>query len=369
MLGKYGVPHTTFASSFQLFFQNGLVRRRSFINSLTYDWMETSRKQHSLTPISIEFSSGSIDPAARDTLLKQNRYSYVYLIGRTVFTTSTQYTFQLNANKLNTLANFVYFRGSIDLGGNSLSLISKLLNTSRDTLGQRKLLGNTFAQYVKADIDLRFYKNLGSNERQFVFRINPGIGVPFGNSNQLIFEKNYYAGGANDLRAWLPRTLGPGQFNRDTYGNDTTTRDRLKYLDQFGEIKIIGNMEYRYKIANDFFGSKLKGAFFADFGNIWRLKNTVESPGGQFKLSNLFNSTAIGVGAGLRFDLTFFVFRLDAAFKFKDPQFTGSDQYVLLHHFGELFKEGPFKRAYKAKDSHDEDYRFMQLNFGIGLPF
>lgn len=368
-LGKYGVPHTTFASSFQLFFQNGLVKRRSFINSLTYDWVETSRKQHSLTPISIEFSSGTIDPVARALLLSQDRFSYVYLIGRTVFTTSTQYTFQLNANKLNTLADFVYFRGSVDVGGNTLSLISKAFNTGRDSLGQRKLLGNTFAQYAKADIDLRWYKSLGANERQFVFRINPGIGVPFGNSSQLIFEKNYYAGGANDIRAWLPRTLGPGQFNRATYGTDTTTRDRLKYLDQFGEIKIIGNMEYRYKIANDFFGSKLKGAFFADFGNIWRLKNTVESPGGQFKLSNLYQSTAIGLGAGLRFDLTFFVFRLDAAFKFKDPQFTGSDQYVLLNHFGELFKEGPFKRAYKAKDSHDEDYRFMQLNFGIGLPF
>lgn len=365
-LGKYGVPHTTFASSFQLFYQNGLVKRRSFINSLTYDWMETSRKQHSLTPISIEFSNGTIDPIARDTLLSQNRYSYVYLIGRTVFTASTQYTYQLNFNKLNTLSDFVYFRGSIDLGGNTLSLISKALNTSRDTLGQRKLFGYTFAQYAKADIDLRFYRNLGGNERQFIFRINPGIGLPFGNSEQLIFEKNFYAGGANDIRAWLPRTLGPGKFNRASY-TDNNIRDRLKYLDQFGEIKIIGNLEYRYKIANDFFGSKLKGATFIDFGNVWRLHETVENPGGQFKFNNLFNSTAVGVGAGLRFDLTFFVFRLDAAFKFKDPQFDGADQYVLIKHFSNLFRQGDFKKTYKV--TNNEDYRFMQLNFGIGLPF
>lgn len=369
-LGKYGVPHTTFASNFQLFYQQGLVKRRSFINSITYDWIETTRKQHSFTPISIEFSSGTIDSVARRQLLAQNRYSYIYLIGRTVFTTSTQYTFQLNANKLNTLANFIYFRGSADIGGNTLSLIGKALNTKRDSLGQRTLLGYAFAQYAKADIDLRFYKSLGGNERQFIFRINPGIGLPFGNSNQLIFEKNYYAGGANDIRAWLPRTLGPGQFNRASYGDDKTTRARLKYLDQFGEIKIISNMEYRYKIANDFFGSILKGALFMDMGNIWRLNKSInaeQNPGGEFKLSNLYQSTAMGIGAGLRFDLTFFVFRLDAGFKFKDPQFNGSDQYVLIKHFNELFKKGNFKESYL--NSNDEPYRFMQLNFGIGLPF
>jgi len=368
-LGKYGVPHTTLSSNFQLFFQRGLVKRRSFINSITYDWMETSRKQHSLTPISLEFTSGTIDPVARQQLLDQNRYSYVYLIGRTIFNASSQYTFQLNTNKLNSLANFVYFRGSLDLGGNTLSLISKVLNTPKDSLGQRTIFGQPFAQYAKADVDLRFYKSLGGNERQFIFRINPGIGLPFGNSNQLIFERNFYAGGANDIRAWLPRTLGPGGFNRATYDN-ANTRARLKYLDQFGEIRIIGNAEYRYKLANDFFGTKLKGALFADFGNVWRLDKAInreQTPGGEFKLNKILQTSAVGVGAGLRFDLTFFVFRLDAAFKFKDPQFSGSDQYVLIKHFNELFKKGEFKNSYL--NSNNEDYRFMQLNFGIGLPF
>lgn len=365
-LGKYGVPHTTFSSNFQLFYQNGLVKRRSFINAITYDWIETTRKQHSFTPISIEFTNGTIDPIARQQLLAQNRYSYIYLIGRTVFTASTQYTFQLNANKLNSLGNFVYFRGSADIGGNTLSLLTKTFNTRRDSLGQRTLFGYAFAQYAKGDVDLRFYRRLGEGERQFVFRINPGIGVPFGNSDQLIFEKNFYAGGANDIRAWLPRTLGPGQFNRATYP-DKITRDRLKYLDQFGEIKIIGNLEYRTKLVENFYGSKLKGALFVDFGNIWRLKEEVGVPNSQFKLGNLYQSTAVGIGGGLRFDLTFFVFRLDAAFKFKDPQFTGSDQYVLIKHFDELFKSGSFKNTYNETNS--EPYRFMQLNFGIGLPF
>ncbi len=370
ILGKYGVPHTTFASNYQLFYQKDLVTRESFVNSLTYDWAETSRKLHSLTPINIEFSRGSIVQAARDSLYAHGRYSYIYLIGRTIFTIGSQYTYQQNANKLNTLDNFIYFRGFIDVGGNTLALLSKLFNAPKDSLGQRKFLGYTFSQYTKLEADVRLYHHT-TGEQQFVFRINPGIGIPYGNSNQLVFEKNFYAGGVNDIRAWLPRTLGPGNFNRGAYyGTDVTDRDNLKYLDQFGEIKIVGNMEYRYRVTNNFFGSKLKGATFIDFGNVWRLPGVAgvsENPGGQFKLNNLFQSTAMGIGTGLRLDLTFFILRFDAAFKFKDPQFSGSDQWVLVNHFNELFKAGDFKRNYS--NANGESYNFMQLNFGIGLPF
>ncbi len=365
--GKHGVPHTTFSSNYSLFYQNGLVQRTSFINSVTYDFLETANKIHSVTPIDIEFSKGSIDPVAYQQLLSQNRYSYIYLIGRTIFTTGSQYTYQANGNLLNTYANFTYFRGSLDIGGNLLSGVSKILNTPKDTLGQRTILGYTFAQYAKAEADFRVYHSLGG-ERQFIFRINPGIGIPYGNSSQLIFEKNFYAGGANDVRAWLPRTLGPGQFNRGTaYGTDTVTRQRLKYLDQFGEIKIIANAEYRYKIANNFFGSKLKGALFMDAGNIWRIHKTSENPNGEFKFNNILQSSAIGIGTGLRFDVNYFVFRLDAAFKFKDPQFNGSEQWVLINHGNELLHSGSFKNAYLQ--ANGESYAFMQLNFGIGMPF
>ena len=367
ILGKYGVPHTTFSSNYSLFFQKGLVERESFGNSITYDFTETPDKVHTVTPIDIEFSKGKIDPAARDSLLKRNYYSYVYLIGRTIFSSGSQYTYQLNANKLNSYRNFIYFRGALDIGGNTLSLLSKIFNTARDTSGQRTIFGYTFAQYAKAEIDLRFYKSFGG-ERQLIFRINPGIGVPYGNSSQLVFEKNFYTGGASDIRAWLPRTLGPGQFNRGVaYAGDSTTLERLKYLDQFGEIKFVSNLEYRYKLADNFFGSKLKGAVFVDAGNVWRLHKEIENPGGEFRFNNFFQSTAIGVGTGLRLDLGFFVFRFDAALKFKDPEFNGSDQWVLINHFDELFHSGPFKQAYKA--SNLDNYNFLQLNFGIGMPF
>lgn len=379
-LGKYGVPHTTFASNYQLFYQKGLVKRQSFVNSITYDFFETPDKRHTITPLFVEFSRGTIDQNAYRLLLSQNRFSYIYLIGRTILTSGSQYTYQLNANKLNWLTNFLYFRGSLDVGGNAFSLLSHAFNTKPDSTGRRTMFGYNYAQYAKTEIDLRLYRTF-SHERQFIFRINPGVGIPYGNSDELIFEKNFYAGGANDIRAWLPRTLGPGQFNRASYGSSPlsdTLRSQLRYIDQVGEVKIIGNAEYRYLMANNFFGSKLKGAFFMDFGNVWRLKKQEDSPNGEFRLGNLWNSTAIGIGTGLRFDLQFFVFRFDIGFKFKDPQFTGADQWVLFRHGDELFRTGDFKRAYKEanKTGVDKDgnilgdgYSFMQLNFGVGLPF
>jgi hypothetical protein len=374
--GRYGVPHTTISTNYSLFFQEGLVKRNSFITSLTYDFAETANKLHSVTPINIEFSRGVINKTADSLLLSQNRYSYVYLIGRTILTTGSQYTYQYNGNKLNTYSNFIYFRGALDVGGNLMSGVANALNTPRDTLHQRTFLGYTFSQYAKEETDFRVYTNLGG-ESQFVFRLNSGIGIPYGNSNQLIFEKNFYAGGANDMRAWLPRTLGPGNFNRATaYGPPGTSlhpsvgdtlRTRLQYLDQFGEIKIVTNLEYRYKLVNNFFGSVLRGALFMDAGNVWRLHNETESPGGQFSFGNLWNSTAIGIGTGFRFDVGFFVFRLDAALKFKDPQFAGADQWVLINHFNELFRTGAFKNTYFTNNG--DSYNFLQLNFGIGLPF
>ena len=262
--------------------------------------------------------------------------------------------------------------------------MANVLNTPKDNLGERTLFGYPFSQYTKFEIDLRLYKSLGG-EKQLIFRINPGIGIPYGNSQQMIFEKYFYAGGSNDMRAWLPRTLGPGQFNRASYGPDTSAiannnRARLQYLDQFGEIKIVTNTEFRYKISDDFFGSILRGAFFMDAGNVWRLfkqgsndptqalESPAQNPGGQFQLSKLPQSIAMDLGAGFRFDLGFFIFRFDAAFKFKDPQFDGADQWVLINHFPELFHTGPFKTAYQnANDGLS--YNFLQLNFGIGLPF
>ena len=366
LMGRNGIPRTTISSSFQLFDQREAFSSRVFINSIIYDWVETKTKLHSFTPINIEFRKGKLDPVFRDSLIQRGFELYVRTNDRRFFNLGSQYAFTSNAIKLNTYSNFLYFKGSIDAAGNSLGLLNKIVNFNVDKDGFRTILGLPYQQYLKTESDLRYYWSFGG-EKQLVARINPGVGIAYGNSDQLTFEKNFFAGGSSGVRAWQARTLGPGNYNRAVLGSDgkaDTLRANLRNLDQLGEIKMEGNLEYRFKIADNILNAKVKGATFADVGNVWRQKQTVENPGGEFKFNQFLGQLAVGVGAGLRFDLNYFVFRLDAGIKVKDPQFTGSDQYVIKH----LFNKKQFKLDY-AETHRPDIYRFVQYNFGIGMPF
>ncbi len=365
-IGRNGMPHTTISSSMQSFDQRSAFRSRVFINSITYDWVETKSKLHSYTPINIEFRKGVLDPVFRDSLLQRGFGLYVKTNDRQFFNLGSQYAFTYNANRLDNYNNFLFFRGEVDFAGNSLGILDKLIKFKRDADGFRTIFGLPYQQYVKTELDIRYYRYLGG-DNQFVARLNPGIGLAYGNSDLLTFEKNFFAGGSSGVRAWQARTLGPGNYNRAVLGTDgkaDTLRANLRNLDQLGEYKLEGNLEFRFKILNSFMGAKVKGATFTDFGNIWRRKVSVENPGGEFKFNQIFNQLAVGVGAGLRFDLNYFVFRLDAGIKVKDPQFTGSEQYVIKY----LFNKKEFKDNY-ASTHRPDVYRFVQYNFGIGMPF
>lgn len=365
-IGRNGMPHTTISSSMQSFDQRSAFRSRVFINSITYDWVETKSKLHSYTPINIEFRKGVLDPVFRDSLLQRGFGLYVKTNDRQFFNLGSQYAFTYNANRLDNYNNFLFFRGEVDFAGNSLGILDKLIKFQRDADGFRTIFGLPYQQYVKTELDIRYYRYLGG-DNQFVARLNPGIGLAYGNSDLLTFEKNFFAGGSSGVRAWQARTLGPGNYNRAVLGTDgkaDTLRANLRNLDQLGEYKLEGNLEFRFKILNSFMGAKVKGATFTDFGNIWRRKVSVENPGGEFKFNQIFNQLAVGVGAGLRFDLNYFVFRLDAGIKVKDPQFTGSEQYVIKY----LFNKKEFKDNY-ASTHRPDVYRFVQYNFGIGMPF
>jgi len=365
-IGRNGMPHTTISSSMQSFDQRSAFRSRVFINSITYDWVETKSKLHSYTPINIEFRRGVLDPVFRDSLLQRGFGLYVKTNDRQFFNLGSQYAFTYNANRLDNYNNFFFFRGSVDFAGNSLGILDKLIKFKRDSDGFRTIFGLPYQQYVKTELDLRYYRYFGG-DKQFVARLNPGIGLAYGNSDQLTFEKNFFAGGSSGVRAWQARTLGPGNYNREVLGTGEkadTLRANLRNLDQLGEYKLEGNLEYRFKIANSLMGAKVKGATFTDFGNIWRRRESVENPGGEFKFNKFFNQLAVGMGAGLRFDLNYFVFRLDAGIKVKDPQFSGSDQYVIKY----LFNKKEFKENYSSTHRPDV-YRLLQYNFGIGMPF
>jgi outer membrane protein insertion porin family len=374
LMGKNGMPYTTFSSSYLYALQRNILVRRNFINSITYDWVETKSKLHSLTPLNLEYRFGSIlidtldktsdNYAANKITLETNSYN-IKLLGRKDFTLGMKYAYSLNADKLLQNRTFVYFRGNIDIAGNLLQLASAAFGDKHDPINgdYGTILGLPFNQYVRPEVDVRWYKNLGL-EKMFVARLNAGVGYAYGNSIAIPFEKLFYAGGASGVRAWQARTLGPGNYNRDVIKSQAA-RETSYGIDQLGQMRIEANLEYRFMLINKLFGGKLKGATFVDMGNIWNISPNNPQPETYFNLKKLGQQIAIGTGFGFRYDVQFFVFRFDLGLKLKDPQFSGSDQWVIGKY---LNGAKAFKAAYF--ETHNPDtYRFMQYNFGIGMPF
>lgn len=375
LMGKNGMPFTTFSASYVYALQKDFFVRRVFLNSVTYDWFETKSKFHSFTPLNFEYRFGGLllvtdgpDEAVNKAnleLIRQNLYN-IQLLGRKDITLGIKYTYTLNQNKLLQPSSFVYFRGNIDMAGNLLQGFSKLTGGKHNAAEGdfAEILGLPFNQYVRPEVDLRWYKSLGG-DKQFVARINAGVGFAYGNSTAVPFEKLFFAGGSSGVRAWQARTLGPGNYDRGNRIPTEESRKTLYGLDQLGQMHIETNFEYRYKLLNNFFGATLKGAVFLDAGNIWNISSGNPQPETYFNFKKLFNQIGVGTGAGLRYDVDYFVFRFDVGLKLKDPQFSGSDQWVIGKY---ISGASQFKKDYNLTHS-PESYRFIQYNFGIGLPF
>lgn len=367
--GRFGLPRTMFSSSLQLFNQDGTYSNRYFINTLNYSWWQTRNLQHSYTPLVLEYRQGRFDPGFKAQLIEEGYQLYVESNDRQYFGLGSQYAITWNAPKLQKLEDFSFMRGVIDLSGNTLGVLSSLFRFSENAAGMKTIFGVAYLQYAKAEVDYRMYRHLGGN-RQFVFRFNGGVIVPYGNNSELlIFEKSLFAGGMNGMRAWQARTLGPGNYNRSSIkaADDQKTeqlRLNLRNLDQLGEIKLETNFEYRFRLLDNFLGAKMNGATFLDMGNVWRLRPNALNQDGEFKLDRFLSQVAVGTGFGLRFDMDYFTMRLDAGLKLKDPQFKGGDQWVIKH----LFDARDFKQTYRQTNSPDR-YGFFQYNFGVGLPF
>ncbi len=365
-----GMPHTIFSTSYVYALQKEAFRRRVFLNSVTYEFVESKSRYHSVTPFNLEYRFGNLLLDTSTVFGRQqfeaNRYT-INLLDRRNITLGIKYAYSLNANRLLENSSFVYMRANMDMAGNMLQLASKLGGAASNPKQEdyATLFGLPFNQYLRPEVDLRWYKYLGG-ERQLVTRLNAGIGYAYGNSIVLPFEKLFFAGGASGVRAWQARTLGPGNYNRGQRIADENSRKAFYGLDQLGDMRIEANLEYRYKLLNRFFGAKLKGAVFLDAGNIWNASsNSSAYSETYFDVKKLGKQIALGTGMGFRYDVQYFVFRFDMGLKLKDPQFSGSDQWVISK-----FLSGgkAFRDAYDKANSPDR-YRFLQYNFGIGMPF
>ena len=213
----------------------------------------------------------------------------------------------------------VAIKANIETAGNLLSLGSKVFGAERDGEGHYRVFNIAYAQYVKGDVDFT-RQILSYYNSQLVFHLGLGIAYPYGNSTILPFEKRYFSGGANSVRGWSVRSLGPGRY-RDKDGN-------INFITQTGDLKLDLNLEYR---AHLFW--KFGGALFVDAGNIWTLRDYPDQPGGQFKFQRILKDLAVSYGLGLRLNFDYFIIRFDLGMKAVNPAFETDDDehFPLLH--------------------------------------
>ena len=226
-------------------------------------------------------------------------------------------------------------RANIEASGNILNGLSKAFRFKQNAIGQYTLFNIAYAQYAKFDIDYT-HLFLFDSRNTLAAHAEFGIAWPYGNSSVLPFEKRYFSGGANTVRGWGVRELGPGKY-RGTDG-------RIDFINHTGDVKLTLNLEYR-----TYLFWKLNGAAFIDAGNIWTLRNYTEQPGGQFKMNTFYKQIAVAYGLGLRLNFDYFILRFDAGMKAINPAYRNKEEHFALIHpnFG----------------------RDLAFHFAVGLPF
>lgn len=227
------------------------------------------------------------------------------------------------------------YKINVETSGNFLSGVSHLLGSKRNEDNQYTLFNIAFAQYVKGDFD---YTKIIMFDRNNSLALHAGLGIayPYGNSKILPFEKRYFSGGANSVRGWSVRGLGPGKFKG--------TNGAIDFINQTGDIKLDLNIELR-----SFLFWKVYGAAFIDAGNIWTIRAYEEQPGGQFRFKDFYKQIAVAYGLGIRFNFDFFILRFDMGMKAINPAYNSNNEHYAIFH-----------------PDFSRDFAF---HFAVGLPF
>ena len=321
--------------------------------SLGYTWKQSPKIRHTISPIVINIVKVDLMPELSNFLTNVIKNEFITNSFSNHVNTSTRYTFTYNEQDLKKHQNFSYFRFDAESSGNVLRGAYDLVNSikpnsiEKDSAGSYQLFGVVYSQYLRTDIDYRFYFN--KNEiNKVVLRFAAGIGKPLANFTSLPFERSFFSGGSNGIRAWQARTLGPGSYSNN--GQST--------FDQYGDGQLEGNVEYRFKMIKQLFG-----ALFVDAGNTWLRQPDPSRPGGDFQFNRFYKEIAVGSGIGIRADFNFFIIRFDLGIKIRDPQFDESSRWVIENY-------NNYDWRAKFNDGHNgQTYRFLAYNIGIGYPF
>jgi outer membrane protein insertion porin family len=325
------VPKTKIGAGYSIFDRTMQYTLTSATLNYGYIFKNSLTTENQLTVFGINYvNPTNIDPAYQhvlDTNIRLRRaIERQFIIGPI-------YNFNYNSQaKPNRRPNNYYFNGNVDLSGNLLGLFTSAnINKGK----QVEIFKVPFAQYLRFEADFRHYLTINKNS-MLASRITGGVGFAYGNSITMPFIKEFFAGGTNDIRAFRSRSLGPGKY----FAGDPNRTPLLP--DQPGDVKLEMNVEYRAKLS-----ALIHWALFVDAGNVWTLKTDTSRPGSVFTHSFL-NDVAVGVGTGLRFDLSILVLRVDVAVPVRYPWLPDGSKWV-------------FNKA--------TDISNLVLNLAIGYPF
>ena len=318
---------TSFSIYADLLNRASYFRMLSFGTSLTYSWRRNRTSRHELTPFSLTYDKLNRTTAQFDSILNESPALMVAMQDRLV--PAIEYTYGYNSPR--THRHPITWQLSIKEAG-ALTSAAYAIGGSKFSEKNKKLFNNPFAQFIKVTTELHNNWRINTNTR-LVTRVMGGIAWAYGNSEAVPYSDQFYSGGANSIRAFPIRRVGPGRF--------LSRGGKYSYLDQTGDIKLEGNIELRFPL----FGT-LYGATFIDAGNIWLLRTDENRDGGTLRMGKLLQDLAVGTGAGIRYDLDFLVLRLDLGIALHDPASTRSG----------YFNTGRFSDRFA-------------LHFAIGYPF
>jgi outer membrane protein assembly factor BamA len=277
-----------------------------------YNWQGqgNSQSRHTYSLIDVDYLFlPRISASFKESLPAATRqYNY---IDQFIVSSSYSYAFN-NYNPQYRQRNTRSVRVSAEFAGNMLYAISNLTNAPHEN-GRYKLFGIEYSQYAKFDLDYSKGITL-DNRSRLAFHLGIGLAAPYGNADQIPFERRYFSGGANSVRGWSVRSLGPGSMSKDS----------TDFIRQSGDIRLDLSLEYRTKLF-----WKFELAAFADAGNIWTIRPYPAQPNGEFDLRRFFREIAVAYGLGLRLDFDFVVFRVDMGLKAYDPQQQGVRRWAI----------------------------------------
>ncbi|MDE6098499.1 MAG: BamA/TamA family outer membrane protein [Muribaculaceae bacterium] len=301
--------------------------RQNFNSRQNFDFIDINYVRLPRSTINFLDSVAPSNPLLRysyeDHFIMRMGYTYYRTNRRTPTATVNAFAIQPSVTTL---------RASVEVAGNLLYAISNIFGQQRKD-GAYKIFGIQYAQYVKGEADYTYTRNFNSRNA-LAFHVGAGIAYPYGNSSMVPFEKRFYAGGANGVRGWGVRTLGPGAYDSKNSVTD--------FINQCGDIRLDLSLEYRAKLFWVF-----EGALFVDAGNIWTIKSYVNQPGGEFRFNKFYKQIAAAYGVGIRMDFTYFLLRFDLGLKAHNPAMN-QEPWPIIH----------------PKWSRDANF-----HFSVGYPF